>query len=136
MIGKLRLALVILVRYARVRIDLRRYPLPQLVERYSRLPVRNRRYRVRTLRRGVDRLLVLPGRPLRCLPRALVLYSLLVEQAHDARLLVGLPDASTSYRAHAWVELEGVDVGPSPGKDGHEPMAVYPLSPGGQAVSD
>jgi hypothetical protein len=135
-IGKLRLALVILARYARVRIDLRRHPLPQLVDRYSRLPARTRRYRVRTLRKGVDRLLVLPGRPLRCLPRALVLYSLLVEQTHDARLLVGLPDASTSYRAHAWVEIDGVDVGPSPGKDGHEPMAVYPLPPGREPGSD
>ncbi|HSJ33837.1 MAG TPA: lasso peptide biosynthesis B2 protein [Acidimicrobiia bacterium] len=127
MIGKARLALIILARYVRVRFDLRRYPLPELVGRYSALPPRRRRYPVRTLGRGVERLLLLPGRPLRCLPRALVLYSLVVEQSHDARLMVGLPDTSATYQAHAWVEIGGVDIGPSPGRDGHQALASYPL---------
>jgi hypothetical protein len=124
---KLVLAMQIARRYVRVRLDLRRYPLPELVGRYSQLPAATRQHRVSTLRNGVDRLLVLPGRPLRCLPRALVLYGLAVEQGHDARLVVGLPRAGDSNRAHAWVEIDGVDVGPSPGQDGHEPMAAYPL---------
>ena len=125
---KLRLALVVAVRYMRVRLDLPRVPLPALVARYSRTrrPPRHR-YPIHTLRRAVDRLLVLPGRPLRCLPRALVLYSLAVEQDHAPRLIVGLPKLGGSSRAHAWVEIDGVDVGPSPGQDGHEPLVSYPL---------
>ena len=124
---KLALALQIARRYVRVRLDLRRYPLPELVGRYSKLPPATEAYRVSMLRNGVDRLLVLPGRPLRCLPRALVLYGLVVEQGHDARLVVGLPRAADSNRAHAWVEIDGIDVGPSPGQDGHEPLAAYPI---------
>ncbi|MGH8911047.1 MAG: lasso peptide biosynthesis B2 protein [Acidimicrobiia bacterium] len=126
--GKMRLAAVIARRYVRVRLDLRRYPLPELVSRYSRLQRAPNRHQVRTLRRGVDRLLKLPGRPLRCLPRALVLYSLVVEQNHNPRLVLGLPQVGDSNRAHAWVEIDGIDVGPSPGRDGHEPLAVYPLA--------
>ncbi len=71
---------------------------------------------------------MLPGRPLRCLPRVLVFYSMLVEEGHDARLAIGLPQVSASIRAHAWVEVEGVDVGPSPGRDRRAPMALYLVS--------
>jgi hypothetical protein len=127
MIGKLRLAAVIVARYVRVRLDLSRYALPEVVARYSRRAPSSHHYTVPTLRRGVDRLLVLPGRPMRCLPRALVLYSLLVEQEQDPRLVVGLPTVATSTRAHAWVEIDGVDVGPSPGQNGHQPMSAYPI---------
>ena len=127
MIWKIRLGRSIAVRYIRVRLDLRRVPLPSLVDRYSALPPSPRRYQVGTLRRGVDRLLRLPRRPLRCLPRALVLYSMVTQQGHDARLVIGLPLRGESARAHAWVEIGGVDVGPSPGRDGHDPMAAYPL---------
>ena len=124
---RVRLAVVVALRYLRVRLDLPRVPLPDLVTRYSRAKRHPRHYPVHTLRRAVDRLLVLPGRPLRCLPRALVLYSLAVEQDHDPRLIVGLPKAAGSSRAHAWVEIDGVDVGPSPGQDGHERLVAYPL---------
>ena len=125
---RVRLAVVVAFRYLRVRFDLPRVPLPALVARYSQIKRHPQRYPVHTLRRAVDRLLVLPGRPLRCLPRALVLYSLAVEQDQDPRLVVGLPKAAGSSRAHAWVEIDGVDVGPSPGQDGHERLVAYPLS--------
>ena len=124
---RVRLAIVVAFRYLRVRLDLPRVALPELVARYSRTPRHPQRYPVHTLRRAVDRLLVLPGRPLRCLPRALVLYSLVVEQDQNPRLVVGLPEAGDSNRAHAWVEIDGVDVGPSPGRADHQPMVAYPL---------
>ena len=124
---RVRLAVVVAFRYLRVRVDLHRAPLPELVARYSRAKRNRDRYPVHTLRRAVDRLLVLPGRPLRCLPRALVMYSLVVEQDQNPRLVVGLPEAGDSNRAHAWVEIDGVDVGPSPGRAGHQPMVAYPL---------
>lgn len=127
MTWRIRLALVVAVRYVRIRLDLPRVSLPDLVARYSQLPPYRHPYPVHTLRRAVDRLLVLPGRPLRCLPRALVLYSLAVEQDQNARLVVGLPKHAGSSRAHAWVEINGVDVGPSPGQDGHQPLVAYPL---------
>lgn len=127
MIRKLRLAVLIAARYIRVRLDLARYPLPELVARYSRRAPSPRAYPMPMLRRGVDRLLVLPGRPMRCLPRALVLYSLLVEQEQDPRLVVGLPKLAKSVRAHAWVEIDGIDVGPSPGQNGHQAVSAYPL---------
>lgn len=122
------LAWAILSRYVRVRLDLRKHRLPELVELYANLPPRARRIRVSTLRKGVDRILVLPGRPLRCLPRALVLYSMAVEQGHPARLMIGLPENRDGIGAHAWVEIDGIEVGPSPGRDGHEVLATYPIN--------
>ena len=127
MMWRLRLAMVVASRYVRVRVDLHREPLPDLVARYSGAQRHPHHYPVHTLRRAVDRLLVLPGRPLRCLPRALVMYSLVVEQDQNPRLMVGIPEAGDSNRAHAWVEIDGVDVGPSPGRAGHQPMVAYPL---------
>ena len=38
-------------------------------------------------------------------------------------LVIGLPEQAKDERAHAWVELEGRDVGPPPGRAGHLEMA-------------
>jgi hypothetical protein len=54
-----------------------------------------------------------------------VLYRLLREQGDAAVLVVGLPEAAINKDAHAWVELNGIDVGPPPGRAGHEPMARF-----------
>ncbi len=79
------------------------------------------------LARGVDKVLRIGRRRLRCLPRALVLYSLLVEIGHDPKLVVGVLEPSPSPIAHAWVEIDGLDVGPPPGRGAHTAMATYPL---------
>lgn len=124
---RLRLALRIVSRYARARYLLHRDPLPVVVQRLipehavssvGRTPMQ--------LRRGVDRLLRLPGRPMRCLPRSLVLLSLLAEEGYEPRLVIGLPKSASSAEAHAWVEIDGTDVGPDPGRDDHLPIVVYP----------
>jgi hypothetical protein len=79
------------------------------------------------LARGVDRVLRIGRRPLRCLPRALVLYSLLADDGQDPTLVIGVLETSAIPDAHAWVEIHGVDVGPPPGRSGHSAMASYPL---------
>lgn len=125
--SKVRLAALIATRYLRVARDLRLHPLQDVVARHSvRAP--GRLYRIRTLTSAVDRVLVLPWRRLRCLPRAVVLYSLLVDQGHDARLVIGLPPVSQSPEAHAWVEIEGTDVGPYPGREGRQELISYPVN--------
>jgi hypothetical protein len=66
-----------------------------------------------------------PFRP-RCLVSALVLYRLLHEQGDEPELVIGLPAAAASdHRAHAWIEFDGRDVGPSPGRGRHAPLARY-----------
>ncbi len=44
-----------------------------------------------------------------------MLYRLLREQGDAAELVIGLPKNPADKSAHAWVELDGVDVGPPPG---------------------
>jgi len=78
------------------------------------------------LSRAVSRgLRIGPWRP-RCLLRSLVLYRLLREQGVDAQLVIGLPDRASSPDAHAWVEVDGRDVGPWPGRKGYEELTRYP----------
>jgi hypothetical protein len=71
----------------------------------------------RTLRLG-------PRQPT-CLVNALVLYRLLREQGDQAELVIGLPADAADKDAHAWVELDGVDVGPPPGRSGHAEMGRF-----------
>ena len=68
--------------------------------------------------------LVGPYQP-RCLLRALVLFRELRRQGDPAELVIGLPRELVDKDAHAWVEIDGVDVGPPPGRGPHEPLARY-----------
>jgi hypothetical protein len=65
-----------------------------------------------------------PYRP-RCLTRSLVLFRLLRQQGDPAELVLGLPAVARDHNAHAWVELDGGDVGPPPGKGEHVEIARY-----------
>jgi hypothetical protein len=78
------------------------------------------------LHRAVDQALRWgPIRP-RCLVRAAVLFDLLRAQGDGAELVIGLDTEPTSKDAHAWVELDGVDVGPPPGRGDHTELVRYP----------
>ena len=124
--AKTGLALRIWVLLARVVVGLRREPLPALAARLGRAPrVRGDRLAPESLSRAVDRSLRVGEHRPRCLVNALVLYRLLREQGDDAELVVGLPARPVDKDAHAWVELEGVDVGPPPGRGGHEELARF-----------
>jgi hypothetical protein len=55
----------------------------------------------------------------------LVLYRLLKEQGDEPELVIGLSEHLTDHLAHAWIELEGIDIGPRPGRDGHHELARF-----------
>src|SRR5919204_545317 len=113
--SKTRLALRVLRCYAHVRPRVHRQPLPGFVARLG-TPDRRAAQPQPPLRlsRAVSRTLRVGGRQPTCLVNALVLYRLLREQGDHAELVIGLPEAATDKDAHAWVELDGVDVGPAP----------------------
>jgi hypothetical protein len=126
-VTKIRLLSRVLGSFVLVHVQLRRRPLPEAVRTLAVSPgaswepvrpLRMSRIVHRTL--GVGR-----WRP-RCLIGALVLYRLLRAQGDDAELVIGLPTEPRDKEAHAWVEIDGVDVGPPPGKNGHEELARYP----------
>ncbi len=123
---KLRMALRIWLCYLTVRLTLRHEPLPQVVRR------------MRTCRRPAfdrlspHRLSAIVSRCLRigsyrpsCLISSLVLYRLLCDQGEQPDLVIGMPDHPRSKDAHAWVEIDGIDLGPIPGRGDHRALAHY-----------
>lgn len=124
---KVRLAGRVWRAFAGVRFSLRRYPLPLAVEQLSRCP-RPLRYRLDPghLGRVVARTLKVRSYQPRCLFGALVLYQVLTDQGECPVLVIGLPEEPTDADAHAWVELDGRDVGPPPGASrGYIELARY-----------
>ncbi|MGH3004318.1 MAG: lasso peptide biosynthesis B2 protein [Gaiellaceae bacterium] len=124
--AKLRLTLRIWTRYAVIRLTVRRKPLPDLVAHLSRgARPAARRHPPARLSRAVDRSLRVGGRQPTCLVNSLVLFQLLREQGAEAELVIGLPPEGRTRIAHAWVEIDGRDVGPAPGRGTHEPLARF-----------
>lgn len=124
--GKLGVAALVWWDFVAVAVGLRREPLARLVRRLGRRP-RIRLPRLRPVRLGriVHRVLHIgPYRP-RCLLLALVLFRLLRRQGTPCELVIGLAPEARSHEAHAWVEVEGRDVGPPPGRMGHGELARY-----------
>lgn len=126
-VDKLRLAVRIWFWSAWVSLGLRRTQLPEFVSRIgavtgasTRRPLEPRR-----LSRAVDRSLSVGRSGPRCIIRALVLYRLLKEQGDEPELVIGLSEHLTDHLAHAWIELEGIDIGPRPGRDGHHELARF-----------
>ena len=116
----------ILLSFAVVRVRLLRRPLPDVVRELA-TPRRTQPSLVGPRRLGRivhDVLMVGPFSP-RCLFLALVLYRLLRQQGRDVELVIGLPAEARDKDAHAWVELDGADVGPPPGGVGYQPLARY-----------
>jgi Transglutaminase-like superfamily len=125
--AKAALAARILRRYAVVRARLFREPLPALASRLGggSEQAGRRRHSAAQLSRAVDRTLRLGSRRPSCLVSSLVLYSLLREQGDAAEVAVGLRERPTDKTAHAWVEVDGVDIGPPPGSRGHVALAHF-----------
>ena len=128
-VGKAALALRVWRTFAWVLVLLRTYDLPAVVERLQ-MPTltdaKTRRHSPRRLSRAVSHSLrVGPWQP-RCLTRSLVLYRLAREQGEPVELVIGLASEAVSTDAHAWVELAGHDIGPSPGRLGHRELVRYP----------
>jgi hypothetical protein len=124
--GKTRLALRVWRRYLFVRRAVTRTPLPRLTRELAETTAPRRRHSPYLLSYAVGRSLRIGRYQPRCLISALVLYRLLREQGDDAVLVIGLPAEARDQKAHAWVELNGRDIGPPPGKGGHAAFAHYP----------
>ena len=115
-IDKARLAIEIVVAYARVIWLLRRDGLPGTIATVRASP-----HTVgaalaagdpvadgRRLGRAVVRTLALLPRGSRCLTRSLVLLSLLARRGMAVDLVIAVqPNADPSLEAHAWVEVDG-----------------------------
>jgi hypothetical protein len=113
MTRRVTLAVRIVACYAQVRRRLAREPLPALAASFGDVPVRSGEpIPARQLGWAIDRTLRIGSRRPRCI-------------FNPAVLVVGLPQAAITKDAHAWVELNGMDVGPPPGRAGHEPMARF-----------
>lgn len=113
--------------FIRVRRDVTRLPLPNLVASLSRTDYDQlERAPVAELSRAVDRTLKLGARRPRCLVSALVLFRLLRRRGEDAGLVIGLPERAPNHAAHAWVEIAGRDIGPAPGRNDHAELARFP----------
>lgn len=109
-----------------VRLSLKRRPLNDVVARLGR-PSRVRSRGIEPVRLGrlVARSLRIGELDPRCMFTALVLFRLLREQGDSAELVIGLPPRPKNKDAHAWVELDGIDVGPPPGRSQHEELVRY-----------
>jgi len=105
----------------------KRTPLPRLMtELGQREPSANARpVEPRRLGRIVQRVLRVGGWQARCLWSSLVLFQLLRRQGVEPQLVIGLPLVPKDKDAHAWVEIDGEDVGPPPGRSGHQELARY-----------
>lgn len=123
---KVRLAALIGWDFLVVSLGIRLLKLAPLVKRLRRSPrIGIRQLDPERLSRLVDRVLRIgPFRP-RCLVLSLVLFRLLRRQGTPAELVIGLSPEARSHEAHAWVEVDGEDVGPPPGRLGHEALARY-----------
>lgn len=113
--------------FLRVHLLLRTHTLPRVVERLRPAATVGEKPQLnpRRLGRIVGKSLRLRDKQARCLIGSLVLYRMLLEQGTPAELVIGLPADARDHLAHAWIEVDGIDVGPPPGRYGHEPIARY-----------
>jgi hypothetical protein len=112
--------------FVRIAVDAKRRPLPKVVDRLKH-PRRlsSTHADPRRLGRIVSSVLHIGPWHARCLYASLVLFRLLQEQGDRPELVIGLPREPKDKDAHAWVEIDGVDVGPPPGGYRHEELTRY-----------
>ena len=126
-LARARLAMRIWSRYLLVRLHLaRRQPLADTIDALrGRTPASPINQEPRQLGRSVVRALRVGRLQPRCLTLALIHMSLLNDNGTPGQLVIGLPDEARSPRAHAWIEIDGVDIGPPPGRHGHQELVRY-----------
>lgn len=125
--AKLRLAWRVWRWFFIVQLRLRlQQPLPRLVEEL-RLVRSPNALSIPPLRLGrtVHKMLSVGRIRPRCLLASLVFLRLLSEQGTRAVLVVGLPREAMNQDAHAWIEVDGVEVGPPPGSFGHTELVRF-----------
>lgn len=103
-----------------------RGPLPDRVARLGRVPPRGAsRHSPARLGRAIDRALRVGSRHPTCLRRSLTLLRLLRRQGDSCDLVIGLRSATADRTAHAWIEIDGIDVGPPPGRGDYVELARF-----------
>lgn len=125
--AKLRLGLEILAAYGRAWWGMRRHELPTVVARVraehahrsTPLPTAEKRH----LAAVTMRLLSVLPTDSRCLARSLTYLSLLEHRGVSGTLVIGVQTQS-GFRAHAWVECDGIALLPS-GSGEYEPLAKF-----------
>ena len=134
---KIALALRMWALMLSVKLALLRHPLPKVVDDLIQPPkqLRNPRREPRQLSAINNRVFRIGSYRPRCLIRSLVHLRLLRAQGDPAVLVIGLPRGVATTDAHAWVELNGVVVGPPPGRAGHQEFVRYPRPAAQQPVS-
>lgn len=122
---RLRLAGRICLDSLIVWVRLRRARLPDLIRALGRPGRARPRVEPKRLGHLVYRVMNVGPFHSRCLTMSLVLFRALHRQGTPADLVLGLPERATDHLAHAWVEVEGREVGPPPGRLGHKELARY-----------
>lgn len=125
--AKFRLSLEILAAYRRAWWGMRRHELPAVVARVraehthcsAPLPDAERRH----LAAVTMRLLSVLPTDSRCLARSLTYLSLLEHRGVSGTLVIGVQTQS-GFRAHAWVECDGIALLPS-GSGEYEPLTKF-----------
>lgn len=125
LLDKLLLAIRIWLTYLLVSILLWRLPLHKVVAALGRRRTARSLGTPARYSTAIHRILRVGQYRPRCLPSALVLFRLLKLDGTKAELVIGLPSSPESHIAHAWVEIDGRDVGPPPGRHQHEELARY-----------
>jgi hypothetical protein len=124
--AKLVLTLRIWGLFVTTYVAMKRRTLPEVIDRLGHVSgAVPDHVEPRRLGKIVRRVLRIGPRSPRCLYNALVMYRLLRLQGDLPQLVIGLPLEPRDKDAHAWVELDGVDVGPPPGRAGHQELARY-----------
>ena len=125
LLSKIALTLLVWRRFLQIYVGTKRRSLPRLIEGLRSAGNSSARIEPRRLGRIVERTLRLGPWRARCLFTSLVLYRLLREQGEHPQFVIGLPREPRDKDAHAWVEIDGQDVGPPPGRSGHQELARY-----------
>lgn len=128
---KVGLGLLVLLDLLVVSVGLRRRRLPDLVRALrGRALLRIRALEPRRLGKIVYRVLSPGTYEPRCLVSSLVFLRMLRRQGTAAEVVIGLPPEPATHETHAWVEVDGREVGPPPGRLGHREMARFGASRG------
>jgi hypothetical protein len=105
--------------------QIRRTPLPDLI-REMRVPRRSSpTWTPRRTAANVTRLLRVGNHRARCLISSIVGLRMLSMAGYEAEVVIGLPNDATDHSAHAWLEVDGRDISPPPGRGDHVEIARY-----------